>query len=280
MTQKSKLYFAPYKNPLHKAMWSFFNRTSTLNALLHQTAVWHKAHLNEANSKTYHLKGITTITSNDLTSEVAPNQEAELNVIRAITREEYVDFISNISNKEASYAIGQTYEYFETLIYDTLAAYVKFKDKAYSGKRKLIEIRSELKSKFKSRNNAEAFKFIRQESETYKKYEENNTSSLNLIDWYSVFSLVRHAITHAESNIKRADYDKLSNAQRLLLHKFFHCKICKEYVALKPDYITFREVVKCTHSHAFLIFKGLSETLGLESFLIFAERLPRPSTKQ
>ncbi|MEQ1587554.1 MAG: hypothetical protein ABL895_16840 [Cyclobacteriaceae bacterium] len=276
-----KNYSPPYDNPLHEAAWVFFNKTSNLDGIIHQTVVsWENKIQKEVNSKTYHMIGTTPITSNDLTSETAPIEETPIRVLKGISREDYITFINDISTYEVGYAISQCYEYFETFLYDILAAYVKVKDDVYKGKDDQGEIRALLKCELKGRNNAKALKMLRKESKVYKKFEQSNTSEINIVDWYAVFSLVRHSITHSASSIKREDYNNLPPARQILFNKLFPSKADNDFVSIKPTYITFRNVIKHSHSHALLIFKGLSDSLKLESFPIFVHNSPAEVLQQ
>lgn len=268
-----KNYSPPYDNPLHKPTWMFFDKTSNLDGIIHQSDVsWQNKIQQEINVKTFHMIGSIPITSNDLTNETAPTEEVTIRMMKAISREDYIDLINDISHHQIGYAISQCYEYFETFLYDILAAYVKIKNNTYTGDHS--EMRASLKYELRSKNNTKAFAMLRKESKVYKRFEQSNTSKINLSDWYAVFSLARHSITHSASSIKREDYEKLSEAQLVLFNKIFLTKADTDFVSIKPTYIAFRNVIKYSHSHALLIFKGLSDSIKLESFPIFVDGFP------
>lgn len=280
MHANTKSYSPPYKNPLHKPTWIWFQRTNQLHQLIQQVVVWQHGLKKEIQLKSFHMVGDIPITFNDLSSKLAVDKQSNLRVLRPISRKQYLDFIKKITAREIGYGISETYEYFEVFLYDILAVYFKLKHKSYGGLRKQIQIRTKIKNEFRSTNNSKAFEFLRRNCEIYKKYEAHNTTKLNLIDWYVVFSLIRHGITHSAQSVSKNSYLKLSEKQKALFDELIPNKKTKEYIFMQPNYLALRKVIERSSAHAFLIFKGLSEVMSFESFPLFNERITRNVRKK
>jgi hypothetical protein len=96
------------------------------------------------------------------------------------------------------------------------------------------------------------------------KYEKTNIRRINLVQWHSIFALVRHAITHSNSIITRKQLETMSNDEISLLGATFSgVWYAEEYtLAISKDEAI--QAIQTTGEHSYLIFKCLSEAGGFD----------------
>lgn len=269
MLYKNRRYVSLYENPLHKVIWEFLDTTKQLNIYIDVFLTRNHKFKKEIEDKSFHLTGHVPIDIFDLTQISKPSSETPLQIITPVKKGDYIDYLQNAEYRDIGYLISEIYECFETFLYDIISIYFQHKKKGYKQFENFKDIRRELKADFRSSNNSKVFKFLRSESQCYRKYENENVISYKMIEWYSVFSIVRHSITHSGFRINKEAFNKLNPFHQGMLSFIFRAIETQNHIILKPDYNSFKETYIRSGSHALLIFRALSSELGLESTPLF-----------
>lgn len=110
-----------------------------------------------------------------------------------------------------NWTMAQAYESFETFLKDVLAAAL-LHDPSLADQKKLLahkrctqdfdgsklsQWRAFVEGRYRGTNNSELFALARQLAPPLAAAEMNNRAKVNLVAWYSVWSALRHAITHS-----------------------------------------------------------------------------------
>ncbi|MBC6605275.1 hypothetical protein H8B13_00435 [Hymenobacter sp. BT188] len=179
--------------------------------------------------------------------------------------------LKNYEEREANYSVIQAYESFTTYFKDMLAVYF-YLSKVNTDLLKSISINAssqEYKNAIRENNfgraNKELFKEARNISDNFKNGEVINGSGLNLFDWYQSLSVVRDAIVHSQGMVKLKYFEKLTDNQKKILHRYFCDKNCADdliNVNLKVD--SANMILERLAEFAFFIFKSLSIEVGKE----------------
>lgn len=102
-------------------------------------------------------------------------------------------------------------------------------------------------------NNLRLFKYIRKISEHYKKHEIENNKNINLKDFFKIYAISRHLITHNSSKINEEKINKLTKEQKEIL-QFFTGNTHK--IQLIQERM--QRFLVILSEHAFLIFKSFA----------------------
>lgn len=184
----------------------------------------------------------------------------------------YDEEIEKIVKREVAYSISQGHEAFSTYLKDILACY--FAENISEARRlKVLGNNDDLSSiiwaaKIRNikpgKNNKNIFNLIRNIRNNFGVSEVTNNENLNFKDWYHVFSIARHKITHTNSKIFKDDKDlkDLTPNQLDYLKRFFPYQETDDYIFLNIPRIAGDTVLNLLSEYAFLIFKELSIKSG------------------
>ncbi|GAG76371.1 unnamed protein product, partial [marine sediment metagenome] len=109
------------------------------------------------------------------------------------------------------------------------------------------------------KNNSNLFKYLRKISGHYKQFEIVNNKKINLSDFYKVFAISRHVITHNGSKIT----DKLKGGLSKNQLKIFTYFINKECNKIELTQEKLSHILVLISEQAFLIYKSFSIESGL-----------------
>ena len=127
----------------------------------------------------------------------------------------------------------------------------------------LDEWRSLLRRACRGKDNSDLFALARQLAPDLEKIEVKN-GLVNLKDWYAVASKMRHAVTHADYEIKTDQWKDLNERQQMLCEIWFPFKMNGERRVLSLDKARMDNAVRMFLQYAFQIFKFLSQANGLD----------------
>ena len=150
--------------------------------------------------------------------------------------EEYLRRGDDLLCREVTWTVSQAYEAFETFLKDIIATYVFIrKDQADTKKVENLDprLRKELleptdveywKEFIRNKaywKNVDLLKFLRKIAPEIEEVEKQNNRNINLTEWYTVVTEVRHAATHSNMLIKSQKMRSWSQEERKLLNHFF-----------------------------------------------------------
>jgi hypothetical protein len=195
--------------------------------------------------------------------------------------------IDNLISRESAWTISQAYEVFETYLKDISAIYI-FLHPLYQEKirfhvnkfnltrsRKIpvedfVYWRNYIQYRYK--NNVEILKFLRIINPDIEKAEKYNNRHIDFTQWFDVVSVVRHAITHSSSKIKKDIFGKLTSYKLQLLSNMFNGTFEQN------DYVLFirtsdaKECLTFFAEYAFALYKQLSELDNYDWYDVLLEK--------
>lgn len=264
-------------NPFERPLRSFFDRLNLLNGLdrflYNQLNIIKKKvspHQNEVFSGS--LIPFIDITKNYKTSFPQYYISGQF-----ITRgKKYISTLDKLHSHEAGWCISQSYESFETYLYDSIALCfhkriitdskgkkTKFENKYYQNirnpKTDLSYWSKFVRYRFR---NEELFKEMRNLSRALERAEMNNNRKLNLQKWYVITTEVRHAVTHCNAVIKAKRMNNWDKIKKQLLSKYFtgYYKNNDYVLNLSKKDVEFN--LRIFIEFAYQIFKYLSQVKG------------------
>lgn len=259
-----------YRNPIE----NFFNRISYLqgtlfhleSALSNYLKIRNENFKNSLNDNKVDFELGSSLVISDLTGVTDngwplyyPTQSKYI-----LTISSYETETINLIKRETSYCLAQGYEAFEKFLKEILSLY--FEENTQEAiKQKLLDQNENTnsinwKEKLKSgKNNNELFKLIRKIS-NLEVSEKNNFKQINLNEWYEVYSLFRHSITHSEGKLLKdnKDFKKFNANQIKYLKKYFTYEDCREYIHFSIPRKLGNTILEILSEYAFMIFKELS----------------------
>lgn len=192
---------------------------------------------------------------------------------------------SRMSMRELSYC----YDIFETFLKDITANFLLLNHKNYADEIKLLfkkemrgnekydaylntEIQRKKLHTLTGSGNKELFKLIRRICPELKAIEKTNYIGLDLLEWYQVFTSVRHSIIHSNSVIKRSMYEtgKMSKLQISYLKQYFMAQERVEGMVLCMTPQNVRDHIELLANYGLQIFKHFCLAGGYE-WEIFGE---------
>ena len=192
--------------------------------------------------------------------------------------EEYLNLIEVFVQRQSAWSIAQSYEAFETFLFDFTAGVIA-NDKEGKFLRRLPvensgdgsfvpmnleERKVKIRQTYRSKNNCKLLKAIRTMAPNLKQAEVANNRGLNLRDWYKVISEVRHAVTHSDLLVKNARMNGWSVEEKFLLQSIVAGKLNVEGYALAPSQKNAEKTIQLFAEYSFAIFKSFSIECGYE----------------
>ncbi len=189
------------------------------------------------------------------------------------SRDEYLTEGRRIISRAAAYTFAQAYEAFETFLLDTAGTVLsvdpakadatlqtKFETKKVRADRASLDYwTAYARFAFRGEDNKKVLGFLRLQALALARAEQQgNIANVELTLWFAAASEVRHAVTHADSLLKKA-------APAVTDHgPWFprEATLQGSRVAMQPE--NTQRSISTFVEYAFLIFKCLSQQLGLD----------------
>lgn len=120
-----------------------------------------------------------------------------------------------------------------------------------------------LRKYYRSNNNKEIIKLIGKLSHDFSKSEIENTTKINLKDWYFVLSNVRHSIVHSLFilNLNKVNFNQ---SQVEIFNHYFQHRITKGKAELDLNFESANQQIMMIAEYGFLIFKCLCIEMKLD----------------
>ncbi len=202
-----------------------------------------------------------------------------------VTESNFIEYNEGIVNEFASFVILQSYESFRLFLKSVISLYysrnpklikkhkilrtkksnflIRIFNSLFNRKVKcydMTEIMQDLNTgKFDSR----LFKYLRKIAKHYKEFERTNNRNIDFLEFYKVYALCRHAITHSNSIIDNSQIKHFSSYQKKVLN-YFTNEGTQSGKRIKLNQKETTEIIVRVCEHAFLIFKSLSIQEGFE----------------
>ncbi|TMQ31361.1 MAG: hypothetical protein E6K65_01750 [Nitrospirae bacterium] len=192
--------------------------------------------------------------------------------------EEYLNLIEVFVQRQSAWSIAQSYEAFETFLFDSTAN-VMANDKRGESPRRLHMENSEdgnlvpmdlegwkvkIRQTYRSKNNCKLLKAIRTMAPNLEQAEVANNRRLNLRDWYKVITEVRHAVTHSDLLDKNARKNGWSVKEKSLLQSIVAGKLNVDGYALAPSQKNAEKTIQSFAEYSLAIFKSFSIECGYD----------------
>lgn len=176
-------------------------------------------------------------------------------VRKSTFKENYANEIEKVLSREFGLAFAQCYEAFETLLKDF--AYVKIaSNKTFRN--------SLTNKKFYTRGNLRGgdtiFELIKKAGGSrFKRYSENNNNNFKFKEVFTVFTEVRHSLTHSQGKLKVSTIPNNKYYLELFEHLFPFNRLQGETVHLLFNYKALDRLLIYLAEFGYQIFKILSE---------------------
>lgn len=229
--------------------------------------------LNKQNINPDFLKGSRLIVS-DLTGKEFNRKEYSPTKGYVVTRENYKEINNRLIQFISSILVAQSYEALETFLKDIITQYFKNNNQIafetigkanciWNGN--VVDWENTVRKIRPSDNNSRLLNIVRMLSADFKNAEIDNNQNINLVNWFKAISIIRHAITHAESIIDIKNWNKLNDDEQ---------EILKSYITLEDlnnsekrmliNKNQAQELMTIMSNYAIQIFKWLSISRGFE----------------
>jgi hypothetical protein len=209
--------------------------------------------------------------------EMSEMEEEKLLPLRGfVTRgEEYLELKEVLIHREAAWTTSQGYEAFETFLFDMLATFLfensqsanssklrKFEEKkGKSNPQDLSDWEKYVRYTYRGSGNRKVFKRIKNFAPVIERIEEENAWGFDLSRWYSVATTVRHAITHSNAKIRRANLQDWSQEKKELLEKLFPGHYSGGAYLIEMKAKDAKVILALFAEYAYVIFRGLSQRI-------------------
>lgn len=180
-----------------------------------------------------------------------------------IEKHQMVESIEKLISQNGMTFLANCYEILESfllnIIGEFLNTYPSYQKLLKHKKENLIDKKEFLRKYYRSKNNTELLKLLREISLEYDKSEKNNNTGMNLKDWYYVITNVRHSIVHSLHfiNTKKLNFNK---HQMSIFNTFFSREKFKDGEKLIMSDNESKKQINLIAEFGFMIFKSLSLT--------------------
>ncbi|MDP3014097.1 MAG: hypothetical protein Q8M92_07650 [Candidatus Subteraquimicrobiales bacterium] len=270
-----------FANPIHQPLEEIFKKLNSINGLLHhlenQLGNFRKMFTEGIKKSKFDLSNVfvgSALVISDITEWPEDGWRIHYSTGSFHTRgEEYLALVDVLVQREASWAVSQGYESFETFLYDIVATFLANNvDKADSkklGKARtpidtLEDWKQFVRKSYRGKQNKEIFKYFRDLAPDLTKAEKHNNRQVDLSEWYSVVTEVRHAATHSNLVIKSVRITGWPKKRIAILNKFFPGELEGTGYILHLNRKNAEETLRGFAEYAFIIFKCLSNSVGYD----------------
>lgn len=229
--------------------------------------------LNKQNINSDFLKGSRLIVS-DLTGKEFNRKEYSPTKGYVVTRENYKEINNRLIQFVSSILVAQSYEALETFLKDIITQYFKNNNQIafetigkanciWNGN--VVDWENTVRKIRPSDNNSRLLNIVRMLSEDFKNAEIDNNQNINLVNWFKAISIIRHAITHAESIIDIKNWNKLNDDEQEILKSYItleNLNNSEKRMLINTNQA--QELMTIMSNYAIQIFKWLSISRGFE----------------
>ncbi len=179
---------------------------------------------------------------------------------KSIVKENYASEIEKVLSREFGLAFAQCYEAFETLLKDF--ANVKIlSDQSF--RNSLPNNKNYSRKSLKGGDYI--FKLIKKAGGTrFYNYSKKNNNNFKFKETFTVFSEIRHAITHSQGKLKTSKIPNNKYYKGLFERLLINNEFKGEIIFLKFDYKTLDRLLIYLAEFGYQIFKILSEEDGYD----------------
>lgn len=193
--------------------------------------------------------------------------------------EEYIEVADLLIVREAAWTISQAFEAFETYLRDSYAHYLwnhknAAEDKELERKREIL-----LKKKLKPEqaeywqtfvrlaryDNIKILQLIRGQFPDLEMIERNNSYDIDLTEWFSVATEVRHSVTHSNMLIKAEIVKTWDTAKTTISKDYFLAETRFNGYEIKPNVEQAEMNLRLFAGYAYVLhklFNGLHGTIS------------------
>jgi hypothetical protein len=166
-------------------------------------------------------------------------------------------------NNYFGFIIAQSYESLESFLKKILIKYFKIKPEEFSNhfKKNAKQIEESINN-LRTKNNREFIKLLCALSEDLHSFLKSNNRNINYIEWFEVFSNVRHAITHKSMRFENSDFSKVTKTNSNRIKELFPSTVYNKIRYYSFNYDLTDWLIKCSCEFGFTIFKFLSIKSG------------------
>lgn len=184
---------------------------------------------------------------------------------------EYIYLVDQMASTVAGWSVAQSFESFETYLYDVLAYLMEHSNSESNakvlrlprGEAPVEEWGKRVRARWRKPDNRELLSRIRRLAPHLEEVETANNRSIDLSAWYSALTEVRHALTHSGGLIKAQARSRLNpSAHNLLSQHFSGTEVDGGYMLRVTPDESF-QALELLAEYAFGIFKSLSLAASL-----------------
>jgi hypothetical protein len=269
-------------NELKQVLERLFGRLSLLYGLLFHLgsqlrnfdALFRRS-IDESNIDLSYIGAGARLVIRDLVRMSEDDEKKLLPLKGFVTRgEEYLGLAEVIIHRESAWTVSQGYEAFETFLYDMLASFLMQNSDGVDLKKlqkyedKVEKMSQQDKScwgryvRWAYRRNREVFKRLRYFASLIESVERKNAWGFDLQDWYSVATMVRHAVTHSNSVIRDDELRGLPPKREVLLEGLFPGSYSEGGYSIEIGQREAQKALEVFAEYAYVIFVGLSEAMA------------------
>lgn len=215
----------------------------------------------------------STIAIRDLSIEQENEDYYNLHPVETkyeIYLEDLEKFNDKLIKKNCAYFLAQSYEALEKFLNEIITQYIlikrplEFVSDNLNAELTFDATKAELKKEKRGKNgNKYLLKILRKISAEYKNVERKNWKDINLIDWFDIYSEIRHAVTHKSQIIEKEIVENFSNKKKELFDNYFPCEETELGYLINIDHRQTSELINLTAEYGFLVFKTISKAENL-----------------
>jgi hypothetical protein len=171
------------------------------------------------------------------------------------------DNIDILISREGMRSVATAYEILESYLFNITATFLKMNPEKQTLAKKIknytdADLYEQVRI-YRGRNNKELFKLIRLICPTFNTSETENSSNINLKDWYFTLSHVRHSIVHSlfNLNLRKANF---TNYQKQILDEYFSYELDDEVAELMLSFDQANKQIVMIAEFGFMLFKSFS----------------------
>lgn len=199
--------------------------------------------------------------------------------------QEYLNSIEHLISRWSSWTISQSYEAFETFLKDITASslllpqadknIIKQNLSKFKQKKGLSHENFEYWRDFTQqcyRKNTEILGLLRTIAPDIKEAEKHNNRAIDLTQWFTVVTEVRHAVVHSDLKIKNNRMRDWTTKERSLLASNFNGAYEQDSYILRIDISNANKCLTLFAEYAYTIYKKLSELYDYEWYDVLLKK--------
>jgi hypothetical protein len=263
---------------IHIPMEELLRRLKTLNGfihlLAHQLNIFQKTSIKSFEEKDVDSSKVFAGFALIIPDLSTPDNQHFLNHVHggAYVKkgDEYFKAGEELVKNWSSWTIAQSYEAFETFLRDIAAYFFRAqRPQKPIGSLQQIPIDTDnidaWKSYFRERkwDPSNILNLLRLIEPEIEKTERHNILRLDIQQWFSIYTSVRHAVTHSNSRLMRQDIKASAASIEEILPAFFPGSWVEDTYYINCSQENAINIIKLIGAYAFLIYKNLCHKRGV-----------------